>query len=460
MHSAASHLRVNSVMSNKRKFVAVGTGSRLGTFTYNLVENYRDHAELVGLCDISQVRMDYHNRELAKRGYPAVPTYKAERFDQMLDEEKPDTVIVCSMDSTHDEYIVRAAAKGVNAITEKPMTTTAEKCQSILDAVEQYKTKCRVTLNCRFIPRPTAVRELIRDGVIGEVKAVSLNYMLNTSHGADYYRRWHSTMACSGGLLVHKCTHHFDLVNWYIDAIPEEVYAQGRLCFYGKENALKRGDDKFTGYDRYTGNATPQQDPFALRLDDDENLRQLYLEAEEETGYRRDQNVFREGIDIPDSMSVSVRYRNGVLLTYDINSYAPREGSRTIIHGDRGQIDLFSFGGSHIIRGQSDEELAAEQARDKGEEGLIVYPHFGNKYEVEPPPAQGGHGGSDPQIGRQIFDPNAKPDPLGRDAGHEQGAASILVGIAANESIRTGQPVKISDLVNLRPDAMKLSELI
>jgi len=446
-------------MPEKKRFVAVGTGSRLGTFTYNLVENYRHCCELVGLCDISQVRMDYHNRELGKREYGPVQTYLAHDFEKMLEEQKPDEVIICSMDSTHDQYIIKAANYGVNAITEKPMTTDAGKCRAILEAVERNKTRCRVTFNYRFIPQPTETRKLVQGGAIGNVLGVTLNYMLDTSHGADYYRRWHSHMDCSGSLLVHKCTHHFDLVNWYIDAIPEEVYAQGRLCFYGKENALRRGDEHLTRYPRYTGYVTPKEDPFALTLDNDDGLRQLYLEAEQETGYLRDQNVFRDGIDIYDSMSLSIRYRNGVLFTYDINSYCPREGSRTLIHGDRGQIDLFSFGGSHIIRGQTDEELAAEQNASKGERGLIVYPHFRDRYEVEPPKAKGGHGGSDPMVGRQIFDPEAKPDPLGRDAGHEQGAASIMVGIAANESIRTGKPVKISDLVQIRPGATRLSEL-
>ena len=65
--------------------------------------------------------------------------------------------------------------------------------------------------------------------------------MLDTSHGADYFRRWHREKDKSGGLLVHKSTHHFDLVNWWLASSPKTVFAMGGLRFYGRENAEGRG---------------------------------------------------------------------------------------------------------------------------------------------------------------------------------------------------------------------------
>ena len=57
-------------------------------------------------------------------------------------------------------------------------------------------------------------------------------WMLDTRHGAEYFHRWHRMRGNSGSLLVHKATHHFDLVNWWIDDIPEEVFAHGSLRYY------------------------------------------------------------------------------------------------------------------------------------------------------------------------------------------------------------------------------------
>ena len=110
-------------------------------------------------------------------------------------------------------------------------------------------------------------------------------WMLDTNHGTDYFRRWHRAKENSGGLFVHKATHHFDLVNWWIDAYPKEVFAMGDLLFYGKENAESRGESY--SYKRYTGEQAAQADPFALFLDKNHAMKGLYLNAEEETSYLR-----------------------------------------------------------------------------------------------------------------------------------------------------------------------------
>lgn len=446
--------------TQKKRYAIVGTGGRSPMFTYPLVRDYSQYGDLVGLCDTSSVRMDYQLKRLQDEfGCPDVPKYLASDFDRMIEETKPDVVMVCTMDATHHEYIIRAVQHGCDVVTEKPMTTDDEKCRAIFDAVERTGRKVRVTFNYRWAPGPTKVREQIAQGTIGNVKAVLLEYFLDTSHGADYFRRWHSHKESSGGLLVHKSTHHFDLVNWWIDAIPQEVFAYGGLMFYGKENAVTRGDEAYTQYERYTDVPEAENDPFALKLEG--SAEGLYKAAESETGYIRDQNVFREGIDIEDTMGVLVRYRTGVILTYSLVAYSPIEGFRVTFTGDRGRIEYLELHNSHIIKGQSDEELAAEQEAGEGHRmHLRVIPMFKPGYDVPIEMASGGHGGGDPLIQEQIFSPNPPAENWGRNAGHEQGAASILIGAAANRAIDTGQPVRIDDLCRVRPEAKRLSELI
>ena len=67
---------------------------------------------------------------------------------------------------------------------------------------------------------------------IGEVLSVDFHWMLDTRHGADYFRRWHRNKANSGGLIIHKATHHFDLINWLLSSVLETVYATGHFRFY------------------------------------------------------------------------------------------------------------------------------------------------------------------------------------------------------------------------------------
>jgi predicted dehydrogenase len=446
----------------KKTYAVVGTGGRAISYLQPMLTTHRAHCDLVGLCDLSPTRMRHYNECLVRDwGYPAVPAYAADRFDEMLLKEAPDVVIVCTVDAMHHHYIIRALELGCDVITEKPMTIDAEKCRRVLAAVNATGRRLRVAFNYRWQAYRTKVREVLASGAIGRVKTVNLEYLLDTHHGADYFRRWHAHIDQSGGLLVHKSTHHFDLVNWWLDAIPATVFAYGDLFFYGEKNALARGDAALVAYDRYTGTAS-EHDPFRLDLADHGKLEKLYLNAEPDTGYRRDRNVFRDDITIQDAMSVNVRYRTGQLLTYSLTCFSPREGMRVTFNGDRGRLEYNEFRGTHIIRGQSDEELAREQAGrgDEAGESIRVYPHFKPSYAVTAVRGAGGHGGADPVLAEQLFSPLAPRDPWHRAAGPEQGAASILVGIAGNLAMAENRPIGIGELVPLKSAATKLSELV
>jgi predicted dehydrogenase len=442
------------------RFAYVGTGGRVRMFLDPVPLRFPADAEIVGLCDSSLVRAMYHRERLrTKLGYHDVPTYRAADFSRMIRETRPDTVIVCTIDSEHDRYIIDALHAGCDVVTEKPMTTTAEKCAAILRAVRETGRSLRVTFNYRWAPGATKVREILAADTIGRVRQVTMEYLLNTSHGADYFRRWHAQKQNSGGLLVHNSTHHFDLVIWWIDAIPAEIVAQGGLYFYGRKNAVARGDETLTRYPRYYGQTTAG-DPFSYdythsMLQDPAMENAIYLAAEKETGYVRDQNVFREGIDIEDTMNVLVRYRSGVLLNYSLNAYSPYEGFRVSFTGDRGRLEYRELHGAHII---GNGVIGAEHLEGEEPE-LRVFPHFKAAYDVKIERLKGAHGGSDPLLQEQIFSRTPPVDLFQRSAGEEQGAASILIGIAANQSIATGQPVAISSLLDLKPQAVRLSEL-
>ena len=448
--------------ARRKRYAFVGTGGRARMFLDPVATEFSAHGEIVGLCDLSDVRAKFHQQRLrSKFGYREVPVYPHRDFGRMLQATQPDVVIVCTIDREHDRYIVEALRSGCDVITEKPLTISAEKCAAIFEAVQFSGRNLRVAFNYRWGPGATRVRELLAAGTIGAVRHVTMEYLLNTSHGADYFRRWHANKRDSGGLLVHKATHHFDLVNWWIDAIPAEVFAQGALAFYGRPNALRRGDEGFTRYPRYFGHDVAG-DPFAYHyeasmLQDPELERALYLgAAEAETGYVRDRNVFRDDITIEDTMNVLVRYRTGTLLNYSLNAFSPYEGYRVSFTGDRGRVEYEERHGAHVFGAPNPGAAEAPG----GPHVIKVLPHFKAPCRVEIERAAGGHGGADELLQRQLFSPTAPDDPLRRAAGHEQGAASILIGIAANTSMAERRPVDISSLIGLKPSAQKLSELI
>ena len=317
----------------------------------------------------------------------------------------------------------------------------AVKCQAILDAIERTGKSLRVTFNYRYAPHNTKLRELIMNDAIGQVTQIHFEWMLNTSHGADYFRRWHRDKRNSGGLLVHKSTHHFDLVNFWLGSYPTRVFAMGDLKFYGRENAEERGVTKF--YSRVHGQANAEGDPFALKMEGNAYMERLYLNAEADDGYIRDQSVFGDNISIEDTMNVLVQYKSGAQMSYSLNAYSPWEGFRVCMTGTKGRIEMEVIEAVYVNAGGDSKNEGVVKGKK-----ITVYPMFGEAYQVAIEEGVGGHGGGDTVLLNDIFGVPVE-DPFKRAASHIDGAMSILTGIAGNRSIATGMPVDVLTLVDI-----------
>lgn len=428
-------------LGGKKRYALVGTGGRAIFFYTAIARDYADKSTIVGFCDTNQTRMNYANSKLEALGHAAVPTFPAAGFDKMVRETRPDEVIVTTIDRTHHQYIVRALELGCNVVTEKPMSIDAPRCVQIFDAVERTGRQVRVAFNYRYAPHNTKVAELLRAGAVGRVTSVHFEWMLNTAHGADYFRRWHRDKRNSGGLLVHKSTHHFDLVNFWLQTRPATVYAQGDLRFYGRENAEGRGVTQF--YTRAAGSEVAKGDPFALHLDEHPQLKAMYLDAEHEDAYYRDQSVFGDGISIEDTMNVLVRYKNGAVMTYSLTAYAPWEGFRVSFNGTGGRLEMEVVENSYVNSGG---DQAVEGSLDQ--HTILLRPLFGKPQDIEIPKGAGAHGGGDTVLLDDLFGEPVSDEYM-RAASHVDGALSILTGICANRSIATGQVVNVDDVLRI-----------
>lgn len=382
-----------------------------------LTTELKDYADLVGVFDINSVRANYVSQQCG-----GVSVYQ--NFDVMLKESKPDVVIVTTIDRFHHEYITRALDAGCDVITEKPMTIDAEKTRAIFEAEKRTGKKVIVTFNVRFDPYVSRIKELIRQGAVGEIYSMDLEWFLDTSHGADYFRRWHRYIKNSGSLLIHKASHHFDMINWWMDDDPEELYAFGNRRFYGptREN---RGERCLTcPYNKIC--------EFFWDITSDTFTKKFYLDAEKEDQYFRDRCVFADDIDIYDTMSINIKYERGALLSYSLVAHSPYEGWKVSINGSDGRLEA--------------ENFQSGQRANEPESELRIYNRKGEVVTYHVPKRTGTHGGSDERLRRMIFVGDI-PDPFGQHAGSWAGAMSCLIGAAANISIAEKKPVIIKDLL-------------
>jgi predicted dehydrogenase len=297
-----------------------------------------------------------------------------------------------------------------------------------------------VTHNYRYAPARTQVKDLLMSGEIGDVLSVDFHWLLNTTHGADYFRRWHSKKEMSGGLMIHKASHHFDLVNWWLGAVPVTVAATGKKEFYTPKTAKRMGLQSH--HERCL--TCPEKDKCTFRLDltTEGRLKRLFLDNEKYDGYFRDQCVWRPEIDIEDTMNVLVTYDNGVTLAYTLNAFNSWEGYTIAFNGTKGRIEhsmveQVYVAGADVVQG----------GVMKGGVTTRVIPLRGPARDVEPWTGTGHHAGGDAVMLKELFSPNPPADKYKRAADERAGAFAVAVGAAANRCFKTGQIVEISQIV-------------
>ena len=181
---------------------------------------------------------------------------------------------------------------------------------------------------------------------------------------------------------------------------------------------------------------------FFLDMEDNENLKKLYLDAESCDGYIRDRCVFGDGINIEDSMNLVVDYASGTKMSYSLNAFMSWEGYTISFNGTKGRLEHMCQEKVYI-----NADGTVPGALKKEGTSIKIFPHRKPAYEVDVWTGEGGHGGGDVLLNKDIFMQNPPEDKYKRAADQRAGAWSVLTGAAANLSMKTGQAVKVKDLI-------------
>ena len=166
------------------------------------------------------------------------PEYYAENIkiyenaDEMLDNEQLDGIIIGTRCSLHTEMAIRAMKNEVPIFLEKPVCTTMDEFNRLLEANERYSPKVVVSFPLRFSALPVFVKEMIDSGKIGEV--IHVEAFNDVPYGRVYYHSWYKDENETGGLWLQKATHDFDYLNYILGDRVEEVFARSvRKLFKG-----------------------------------------------------------------------------------------------------------------------------------------------------------------------------------------------------------------------------------
>ena len=437
---------------NRTRCAITGIGHRSRTWISEMVKTYSDCVEIIALCDPVPERC----RDMKSLFGLHAAVYSS--YDKMLDAEKPDMVIIVSPDNVHAEQIVKAFRAGCKVAVEKPLCLTPEEADSILTAEKESGQKLFMGFNYRHIPLCSKIRELILNGEIGRPVSMNLTWYLDyKGHGASYFRRWHRVMKNSGGLLITKAAHHFDLANWFFGDFPESVYAQCMQNFFGRTGGSMEAE---LCRDCRKGRTCE----FYCDISDlEKRSNELNYEIGNVSGYDGDHCVFSNDADIYDTMALLVRYRKGGILSYTLDASVPFEGWNLAVNGTKGRLETGITDNKPYPGWQEKFQIIDAAGNTVGNKGALVtswpseytihvMPHTGTDRLYRIPNLAEGHGGGDYRIFNALFrQEGLDGDPIGVFAGALDGMASMMVGWGANQSAKTGLPVRLEQLEKWLP---------
>lgn len=155
------------------------------------------------------------------------PLLTFEDHTALLASGSCDAVVIASPNHTHVDVLLDVIESGIHVLVEKPLCTTVSDCQRVVDAVATLPTGQVVWmgLEYRYMPSTARLVEEVRAGTVGDVRMVAIR-----EHRFPFLPKvgdWNRFSANTGGTLVEKCCHFFDLMNLVIDRRPVRVLASG-----------------------------------------------------------------------------------------------------------------------------------------------------------------------------------------------------------------------------------------
>ncbi len=417
----------------------LGCGSR-GAFAYGeIMVGWKDKYEIVALCDVDEGKLGC---AAAKFGVAKEKSFLTE--EGFFEEKHADVLVIATQDRDHVRHAIRALELGYHILLEKPISPIKEELYVLLEAQKKYQREVLVCHVLRYAPAYVKIKELIDSGVIGKLVRMEATEMVRYAHQSHSFVRgnWRREEETSP-MIMAKCCHDLDMIQYYIGSTCESVYSNGDLRFFKEENQPEGAADRCQdcqykttcpysaelqyvqawkeGGCRYGwpyNVVDPLNNPYT-----EETLRAAY----EKGPYGR--CVFKCDNDVVDNQMVAMNFKNGVYATLVMTAFTGKGGRIYTFHGTHGEIRfddgdeilrLFEYNGLEIPK--TTTWNVKELVNEKVNKGF-------------------GHGGGDMAMLLDLYDLLE-----GKGKGEttlEKSMESHLMALAAEESRKSGQVVKV-----------------
>jgi predicted dehydrogenase len=375
------------------RFGVVGLGARSGIARH--AHQPGEGSQIVAVCDPSGAQ-----QQAALDAYPEAKAYGDHK--ELLDLNL-DGVFLTTPDDLHEDPAIDFLQAGVAVFVEKPLAITTAGCDRVLQAAYDSGSRLYVGHNMRHMPVVQTMRELIRSGAIGEVKAIWCRHFVG--HGGDFYfKDWHADRRRTTSLLLQKGAHDIEVMHWLACGYTTRANALGGLVLYGGiEDRQDRSGQRFADF------------------------------VSEDNWPPLSQKGLAPVMDVEDLSMANLQLDNGVFLTYQQCHFTPDYWRNYTVIGTAGRLENFGDGPGGVVKVWNSGRSGYREDAD-----LVV----------EIPTADGGHAGADPRLVAEFVN-------FVRDGGATvtspiAARAAVAAGHAATTSLRSnGAPI---DIPALDPD--------
>ena len=335
-------------------------------------------ARIHGVYDVDANSVSLAQEEFAK--YSAQPFQVYQDLQTGCADPEVDAIFICTPNFTHFDVLQQIKHSGKPLFIEKPMATRLQDARSMLLLAQDYPGIIQLGMQYRYKSQYLdAFHEVKQQGSLGAIKTVTMSEYRPPF--LDKVKQWNKFNEYSGGTLVEKCCHYFDLINLMAGARVETVYAMSGQAA------------NFVDFE-YEGRQS----------------------------------------DIHDHALVVMRYSNGVKASFTLNMFSQELYEELGVTGEKGRI-LATERSSFTAGTRSKASIMVEVAGHPAYTGLdVTYP--------DPIEASGHHGATFFEHEAFIDQLEGKAQD---SATCEQGLWAMLVASAAQHSAATGEVVAVKD---------------
>jgi len=321
----------------KLTFAIMGMGNR-GTAYAGKQLKYPDEMEVVAMADTRRIRLDAANK------YLHLPEDRLfDSADALLAQPKlADIMVIATQDAQHRDHALRAMEKGYDLLLEKPIANKLEDIVVIEKAAKRLGRRVIVCHVLRYTVFYQQVKRLIEEGIVGRVRSVEAMEQVGYYHYAHSYVRgnWHKE-ADSSPMILAKCSHDMDIIQWLTGKQCKKVSSFGTQSYFTAEHCPEGAtetcfdcklDCPFHAPRFYVGRIPKWPTTILQPEPTEENI----LQTLRETNYGK--CVFKMDNDVVDHQTVNMLLEDNVTVSFQMVGFTNMQTRTIRVMGTEGEI--------------------------------------------------------------------------------------------------------------------------